>query len=195
MTTHRKQFGKRGSDWNTGTQWGQSQPQYAAQSAAPAYSSVGNIPGNYESNSGFSLGAALWSIVALFFSFNGRINRLSYWGLSIFNSIIQFAIVKIYFSHSGVNWTDAEAVVHDLIYGEHSLNLIILLLLPSLSNLSLTVRRLHDRDVSGMWIVAWFIPILGSIICLFQTFANLFFAGTSGHNRFDSMQIQAKVFD
>jgi uncharacterized membrane protein YhaH (DUF805 family) len=195
MTTHRKQFGKRGSDRNTGTQWGLSQPQYAAQCATPAYSIPGSSSANYDVNSGFSLGAALWSIVALFFSFNGRINRLSYWGLTILITIIQFAIVKFYSNYSGLNLLDAEVAAQELIYGQHSLNLILILLLPSLSNISLSIRRLHDRDVSGVWIFSWFIPILGTVICLCQTFANLFFAGTSGHNRFDGTLSQAKVFD
>lgn len=53
----------------------------------------------------------------------------------------------------------------------------LLLLLP---NLAVGVRRLHDTDRSGWWLLISLIPILGSLVLLY------FFVqpGTAGDNRF-----------
>jgi uncharacterized membrane protein YhaH (DUF805 family) len=51
------------------------------------------------------------------------------------------------------------------------------LLLPSLA---VAVRRLHDIDRTGWWILLWFIPIIGWIILIIWHCT----AGTPGPNRF-----------
>ncbi len=47
----------------------------------------------------------------------------------------------------------------------------------------------------GYWLLVWFIPIVGSLFALCQGFANMFFSGTQGPNRFDTPQSQAHIFD
>ncbi|CTQ52565.1 Inner membrane protein YhaI [Roseibium album] len=195
MTTHRKQFGKRGSDQYAGQQSGFQQPQYSPASAIPGYAMAGNSPTSLDDAPDFSFGNVLWSIVVLFFSFEGRINRLGYLVLGLFNSIIQISIFVIYFSQLDLNWANSEVAARELIAGDHFMNLFMLLLLPSVSNISLLIRRFHDRDVSGFWLLAWFIPIFGVLICFFQSLANLFCAGTRGPNRFDTVDSRVGVFD
>jgi uncharacterized membrane protein YhaH (DUF805 family) len=60
----------------------------------------------------------------------------------------------------------------------------ILLLLYALAtfipNLAVTVRRLHDQDKSGWWILIALIPFIGGIWLLILYFVD----GTSGPNRF-----------
>jgi uncharacterized membrane protein YhaH (DUF805 family) len=67
-------------------------------------------------------------------------------------------------------------------YAANSLGLLsglytLAVLLPSIA---VTVRRLHDTDRSGWWILLGFIPIIGGIILL------VFYVleGTRGPNRF-----------
>jgi uncharacterized membrane protein YhaH (DUF805 family) len=51
------------------------------------------------------------------------------------------------------------------------------LLLP---NLALAVRRLHDTDRSGWWLLIGLIPIVGSLVLL----VFYLLPGTQGQNRF-----------
>jgi uncharacterized membrane protein YhaH (DUF805 family) len=50
------------------------------------------------------------------------------------------------------------------------------------------IKRWHDRDKSGWWILVHFIPILGTLWCLMECG---FAKGTDGQNRFgpDPLQI------
>jgi uncharacterized membrane protein YhaH (DUF805 family) len=70
-----------------------------------------------------------------------------------------------------------------------------LILLSTISYWSLLVRRQHDRDVSGFWLLMLFIPIFGAFYGIYLFFALGFFPGTPGPNRFDTARSQAHVFD
>lgn len=197
MPTQRKQFGKRGISHEEPVRRqvppAASVPSFQPAGPAAAAISYEGTATSYEDE--YSAGNFLWSLVVLFFSFRGRINRRGYWGLGLFNGMLQFAILFAYFGQFSLSTTDPEVISQAMVDGGHLLNLLVLLLVPSVSNISLVVRRFHDRDVSAYWIFSWFIPIIGTLICLFQSIANGFSAGTRGPNRFDTVQNQAHVFD
>ena len=48
--------------------------------------------------------------------------------------------------------------------------------------LALTVRRLHDTDRGGLWILISFVPLIGGVVL----FVFMLLEGTSGGNRFGS---------
>lgn len=82
--------------------------------------------------------------------FNGRARRKEYWMFFLFNSI--FALVaSILDLFLGFKISD-----YGLIYGIYMLILIV----PSLA---VGVRRLHDINKSGVWILIGLIPIIGTI--------------------------------
>jgi uncharacterized membrane protein YhaH (DUF805 family) len=62
----------------------------------------------------------------------------------------------------------------------------LILLLPSFA---VTVRRLHDIDMSGWWILISFIPLIGGILLLVWTCQR----GTQGANRFGMGPAQAAI--
>ncbi|WNW14053.1 DUF805 domain-containing protein [Pseudomonas sp. DTU_2021_1001937_2_SI_NGA_ILE_001] len=49
-----------------------------------------------------------------------------------------------------------------------------------LTNLSFTIRRLHDTDLSGWWFLINYVPLVGPFISLWLMLQ----AGTPGDNRF-----------
>jgi uncharacterized membrane protein YhaH (DUF805 family) len=53
-------------------------------------------------------------------------------------------------------------------------------LLVFLPSLAVSVRRLHDRDLSGWWILIGLVPVLGAILLLVWSCME----GTQGDNRF-----------
>ncbi|MBA56842.1 MAG: DUF805 domain-containing protein [Pseudomonadales bacterium] len=60
--------------------------------------------------------------------------------------------------------------------------LIIVLYIPAIwMSLAVQVKRWHDRDKSGWWVLISFIPLIGPIWAFVE---NGCLAGTSGENRF-----------
>ena len=56
-----------------------------------------------------------------------------------------------------------------------------------LPGLAVSIRRLHDRDKSGWWVLLAFIPLIGAIILLIW----FIMRGTQGPNRFGPDPLQA----
>lgn len=111
------------------------------------------------------------------FSFKGRLNRAKYWLLHILLICIS-ALVEL--------MTDGIAPAGDSTDEPVGYVLVLLLLafmaiLGAWSIFAVTVKRWHDRDKSGWWILIHLIPIFGSIYALVQLG---FLKGTKGYNRF-----------
>ena len=109
-------------------------------------------------------------IFHLFFGFSGRINRGRYWlTLVIWLLIWIAAIVAILVSGFAIfdrNLKDGSLpspedfdafwpMVRD--YGVLSIIILVLMVVSWVSALAVGVKRLHDRDKSGWWIVVFYI--------------------------------------
>ena len=112
-----------------------------------------------------------WYLGALkkYATFEGRARRKEYWFFVLFNvlAIIVLEILDV------VLGTFSQETGFGLLSGLYA----IAVLLPSLA---VTVRRLHDTDRSGWWILINFIPLIGAIVLLIFTLLD----GTPGSNRF-----------
>ncbi len=108
-------------------------------------------------------------LVSILFSFQGRIPRRVFWLASL-------GIV-------GVFYLILIGLV--VIFGEESpvtLVGILLLYIPLIwTSFAVQVKRWHDRDKSGLWILISFIPLIGPLWALVETG---FLRGTFGDNRF-----------
>jgi uncharacterized membrane protein YhaH (DUF805 family) len=167
-------------------------------------------------------------IFHLFFGFSGRINRGKYWlALVIWLVIWIVAILAILlsgFAILGSNLRDGSLpgpedfdafwrMVRD--YGVLSLIILVFMIVSWVSALAIGVKRLHDRDRSGWWILLLFFgPMvleaaqnstesgtLASILLGLGAFAISIWAlvelgflrGTSGPNRFGPDPLQREV--
>lgn len=103
----------------------------------------------------------------IYFSFDGRIGRRTFW-LKGFLPIVAISFVV--------------GLIDGLAEAEGILVLIwqLLIIWPALA---LQVKRWHDRDKSGWWVLIALIPIIGGIWALIETG---FLEGTDGPNRFGS---------
>ena len=126
--------------------------------------------------------------------FSGRSRRMEFWMFSLLNLIVYAILVGV--SFSGFPWaailaedTDALASMPPMsgvtiaalaLLGIWALAIII----PSIA---VTVRRLHDRDMSGWWylglIVLSLIPVVGFIASI-AMLVLMVLPGTAGPNRF-----------
>ena len=101
--------------------------------------------------------------------FNGRARRKEYWMFVLFNII--FAVVAVILDNIlGTSFQGAGYGLFYLLYG-------LAVIIPSIA---VGVRRLHDTDRSGWWLLICLIPIIGGIwlIVLLAT------AGTAGENKY-----------
>ena len=100
----------------------------------------------------------------LFFQFDGRINRAKWW-LGVVGLWVAQGIIFAIFGRS-----DAGFTIAGLIY--------LLLLWPLLA---IYVKRFHDRDKSGWWVLIGLIPIIGFFWLLIELGM---LEGTAGPNQY-----------
>jgi uncharacterized membrane protein YhaH (DUF805 family) len=102
--------------------------------------------------------------------FSGRSQRKEYWMFTL-GVIIAEVVIMIVEGILGINRMVGG------IYGPILSLFVLALIIPSLA---VSIRRLHDIDKSGWFLLLAFIPLIGSIILLVFFCTN----GTSGPNRF-----------
>ncbi|MEH6545077.1 MAG: DUF805 domain-containing protein [Sneathiella sp.] len=119
---------------------------------------------------------AVKSVLSNYVNFSGRAARPEYWwwALAVFIIMLIAGFLDAFVIAPLLGFD----VTNDTATGT-PLSLIISLgiLLP---NLAVAVRRLHDIDKSGWWILIFFIPIIGFLLLLFWYVSK----GTEGENRF-----------
>jgi uncharacterized membrane protein YhaH (DUF805 family) len=118
-----------------------------------------------------SFTTAVRSVLSQYAGFGGRARRAEYWWFALFSVIVGIATSILDVALG----TDFEGSFTS--NGMFSLVANLALLVPSLA---VGVRRLHDTDRSGWWILIGLIPLIGAIVLL------VFFVqdGTPGQNRF-----------
>lgn len=87
--------------------------------------------------------------------FNGRARRKEYWFFALFNIIISIVLAVI----DGVTGSFSPEVGMGLLGGIYTLAVLI----PSIA---VSVRRLHDTDRSGWWLLIALVPLIGAIVLL-----------------------------
>jgi len=110
-----------------------------------------------------------WKLVVLerYALFQGRAGRPEFWWFTLANVIV--AVI--------LNVLAAATSLFLVVYVIYALALIV----PSLA---VAVRRLHDTDKSGWWILISLVPFVGGIILI----VFLCLAGTPGPNRYGVAQ-------
>lgn len=176
--------------------WSNRPAAAGAASGAHAYASpgYGSLPENGDS---FSIFKVFSFALGMLFSFQGRIGRSEYWTIGIIRFVIFLVAIFGYVRTLQPITGDMDSMVFMRGFVESTSGVMFLILFLALTVClySLEVRRLHDRNASGFWILIMFIPIIGAFYALWLFIANGFFAGTPGQNRFDTAHSQAAVFD
>ncbi|MCP5128633.1 MAG: DUF805 domain-containing protein [Pseudomonadales bacterium] len=118
---------------------------------------------------------AVKTVLGKYATFSGRATRSEYWWW-ILASVILFTVLGLI--DGGLVAPMLGAAAFDPDAGQPlSLIVSLALLLP---NLAVSVRRLHDTDRSGWWLLLSFIPIFGTLALLYF----MVLRGTEGSNRF-----------
>lgn len=128
----------------------------------------------------------------LLFSFQGRINRKKIWFAFLIH-LLAAAAVGIIMS---VLWQAVPGSVNEdgtfHVEGVASIPYLIVgfgyLVFAVWSGLAVAVKRVHDRNKSGWFILIQLIPLIGSIWYLIEAYL---LKGTTGPNRFGEDPLQA----
>jgi len=103
--------------------------------------------------------------------FTGRARRKEYWMFTLFNVLISIALTFIDVLLLGHDMGDPGSIgIVSTLYS-------LAVLLPSLA---VSIRRLHDTDRSGWWLLIALIPFIGAVVLL----VFMCLDGTRGSNRF-----------
>jgi len=106
--------------------------------------------------------------------FSGRASRAQYWYFVLWNLLLSgAAALALFCLGSFIGGERAGDTLVDAAMGTYSLAIVI----PSIS---VAVRRLHDIDASGWWILVGLIPGAGSLALIVA----YCIPGTRGPNRF-----------
>tara|TARA_B100000965_G_C19156835_1_gene568532 strand:+ start:58 stop:426 length:369 start_codon:yes stop_codon:yes gene_type:complete len=111
--------------------------------------------------------------------FNGRARRKEYWLFYLF-VILGYIVTAVIDLMTG---TLDEMSGVGILSGLFFLGVII-------PNLAVTIRRLHDQDRSGWWILIGVIPLVGPLVL----FVFMCLPGTTGDNRFGADPILSENF-
>ena len=98
-----------------------------------------------------------WFLIALkkYAVFSGRSSRSEYWYFILFYMLFLFVFM---FIDAMIGSYDSEAEI-----GLFSGVFVLAMLIPSIAVL---VRRLHDTDRSGWWILIGLVPLIGAIVLI-----------------------------
>jgi uncharacterized membrane protein YhaH (DUF805 family) len=107
-------------------------------------------------------------VIKRYVDFSGRARRKEFWMFQLFNAVIYLVLLAI---DNAINTDNAHS--SGLLSGLYSLAV----LLPSLG---VAVRRMHDTNRSGWWVLIWLVPCVGWIIAI------VFWAteGVAGDNQY-----------
>jgi uncharacterized membrane protein YhaH (DUF805 family) len=110
------------------------------------------------------------------FVYRGRASRSAYWWFALFQGIVLalgFVVFIPLAGGKGTNGGSGAGLAIAFIIG-------IPVLYLELAVLALTVRRLHDTDRSGSWLLIGLVPYVGGIVLLIFSLLK----GTPGPNRY-----------
>lgn len=112
----------------------------------------------------------------MFLSFNGRLRRMHFWVGLLILWVVEVVIMALF-----IGPAIASAAASGSAPGPIALVGYLLLCVLIWPALALQVKRWHDRDKSGWWVLISFVPIIGFFWWLIECG---FLDGTPGPNKF-----------
>ena len=134
----------------------------------------------------------MWLPLKRYFEFTGRSRRKEFWMFALLNIIVYVVLIILAFGTGGAADfmtadPDDPMALYSSMFGGLGILIAIWGLATFIPSIAVSVRRLHDRDMSGWWylgvIVASLIPFVGALVSIgFLILMAL--PGTEGPNRF-----------
>ena len=115
----------------------------------------------------------------LLFGFQGRMNRAKWWLVLVAIVVIEMIVFGIVFGGAAMA-DDPQAAMANL--GPiASLVLLVLAVAVTWISIAVGIKRFHDRNKSGWWVLIAFVPVIGGLWYLIECG---FLRGTPGPNNY-----------
>ncbi len=135
-----------------------------------------------------------WMILPLkrYFEFTGRSCRREYWMFALLNVIVVMALLMLMAVTGGAGSLlnqdgSGDGAPFGFLMGGVGLVIMLWALIVFIPSIAVTVRRFHDRDMSGWWYVAFvlggLIPYIGFLVSI-GFLVVMALPGYAGANRF-----------
>ena len=105
-----------------------------------------------------------------YFDFEGRSSRSECWWWILFIYLLNYILPIFETSTLSISFFTDHTIYYDSLF-------FIAVFIPTLA---VSIRRLHDLDYTGWWMLLWFLPVVGWIILLILFCTK----GSEGYNRF-----------
>jgi len=130
-------------------------------------------PPGYLEGGPVGFGEAIRQAFSHGFVYRGRASRSAYWWWVLFEAIVWVVLELFLIIPAAVHPAPAAFAVISLVLGIAGIYL-------GLVGLAVTIRRLHDIDRSGWWVLIGLVPFVGWIVLLVFSLME----GTPGPNRY-----------
>ncbi|HEV2748516.1 MAG TPA: DUF805 domain-containing protein [Allosphingosinicella sp.] len=122
-----------------------------------------------------------WMLMPLkrYADFSGRSRRKEYWMFALFLAIVYAVLIAAMMAFGVLEDGGADGGL-GLFSGTALVLLVVFALAIFIPSLAVTVRRFHDQDRSGWFVLLNFVPYIGGLIVL----VFMCLEGTKGPNRF-----------
>lgn len=118
---------------------------------------------------------------ALLFGFQGRVNRAKFWLVHVAMWVVSGVVTGIIFGDAALS-SDPEAALRSM-GTVPGLVLLVVYVLMVWTGLAVGVKRWHDRNKSGWWVLIALVPVIGGLWYLIECG---FLPGTQGPNAYGS---------
>lgn len=115
----------------------------------------------------------------LLFSFRGRVNRAKFWLVALGIVVVELIVFAAVFGGAAMSTDPEQALAAVGTIG--GLVVLVFGVLATWISLAVAVKRFHDRDKVGWWVLIILVPVIGSIWYLIECG---FLRGTIGPNKY-----------
>jgi uncharacterized membrane protein YhaH (DUF805 family) len=115
----------------------------------------------------------------LLFGFQGRTNRAKFWLVALALFIVEAILFAMLGSNIAMSDDPQEALAR--MGPVTSIVLLLFGILVTWISIAVGIKRFHDRNKSGVWVLIIFVPVIGSLWYLIECG---FLKGTTGPNNY-----------
>ena len=115
----------------------------------------------------------------LLFGFQGRTNRAKFWLVALAIFVVEAILFAVLGSNVAMSDDPQEALAR--MGPVTSIVLLLFGILVTWISIAVGIKRFHDRNKSGVWVLIIFVPVIGSLWYLIECG---FLKGTTGPNNY-----------
>ena len=119
-------------------------------------------------------------MVDLLFGFQGRVNRAKWWLVALAIFVVEMIVVAAIFGGAALSG-DPQQIAAAMGGPIAGIVIFVMVVIATWIHIAIAVKRYHDRNKSGWWILIVFVPVIGGLWYFIECG---FLRGTPGPNTY-----------